>query len=111
MSERKEKTDTGLEPNIAGLLCYILGWVTGIIFLILERKNEFVRFHAMQSIATFGALTVALIIFSFIPLVGWILGGITWVLGFILWIMLMIKAFQGQSYKLPWVGNYAEKQV
>lgn len=111
MSEVKGKTSMGLEPNLAGLLCYVLGWVTGLIFFILEKENQFVRFHAMQSIVTFGALTVVSIILSFIPFIGWILGWLLSVLGFILWIILMIKAYQGQRYKLPWAGNFAEKQV
>lgn len=106
MSETKEKTETGLEPNIAGLLCYVLGWVTGIIFLILEKKNEFVRFHAIQSIITFGAINIFYIIFFWVPFF-WIL----WLLVFILWIILMFKAYQGQRYKLPWAGNFAEKQL
>ena len=68
-----------LKPNIAGLLCYLLFWVTGIIFLILEKKNQFVRFHAMQSIITFGALTIIAIIFNFIPF-GWIINIIVFIL-------------------------------
>ena len=111
MSESKEKTDMGLEPNIAGLLCYILGWVTGIIFLILEKQNEFVRFHAMQSIVVFGAITILELIFGWIPIIGWIFDWIIGVIAFILWIVLMFKAYQGQRYKLPWAGNFAEKQL
>lgn len=111
MSEVKGKTSMGLEPNLAGLLCYVLGWVTGLIFFILEKENQLVRFHAMQSIVTFGAITVVSIILSFIPFIGWILGWLLGVLGFILWIILMIKAYQGQRYKLPWAGDFAEKQV
>jgi len=111
MSEAKGKTSMGLEPNVAGLLCYVLGWVTGIIFFILEKENKFVRFHAMQSIVVFGAITVASIVLSFIPFIGWILGWLLSVLGLILWIILMIKAYQGQRFKLPWAGNFAEKQI
>ena len=111
MSEVKGKTSMGLEPNLAGLLCYVLGWVTGVIFFILEKENKFVRFHAMQSIVTFGALTLVNIILSFIPFIGWILGLLISLLGLILWIILMIKAYQGQRYKLPWAGDFAEKQV
>jgi len=111
MSEAKGKTSMGLEPNVAGLLCYVLGWVTGLIFFILEKENKFVRFHAMQSIVTFGAITVASIVLSFIPFIGWILGWLLSVLGFVLWIILMIKAYQGQRFKLPWAGNFAEKQI
>jgi len=111
MSEAKGKTSMGLEPNVAGLLCYVLGWVTGIIFFVLEKENKFVRFHAMQSIVVFGAITVASIVLSFIPFIGWILGWLLSVLGFVLWIILMIKAYQGQRFKLPWAGNFAEKQI
>ena len=60
-------TKTGLQENVAGLLCYILGWVTGIIFLILEPENKFVKFHAIQSIIVFGALSIVSAVF------GWIL--------------------------------------
>lgn len=106
-----EKTSTGLAANVAGLLCYVLGWISGLVFILIEKENKFVRFHAMQSIVTFGALTIVSIIISFIPFIGWILGWLISILGLILWIMLMIKAYQGQRYKLPWAGNFAEKQV
>ena len=111
MADEKGKTSIGLEQNLAGLLCYVLGWVTGLVFLVLEKENKFVRFHAIQSIATFGALTVVIIILNFIPFIGWILGWLVNVLGLVLWIILMIKAYQGQTYKLPWAGNFADKQA
>ena len=63
-------TSTGLSPNVAGLLCYVAGWITGIIFLVLEQRNKFVRFHAAQSIVTFGTITVAGIVLGLIPVVG-----------------------------------------
>jgi len=111
MSEAKGKTATGMEPNIAGLLCYVLGWVTGIVFLIIEKENQFVRFHAIQSIVVFGAYTLAAIILSFIPWIGWIIGWLVGVLAFVLWIVLMVKAYQGQRYKLPVAGNIAEQHA
>ena len=111
MSESRGKTSTGLEPNIAGLLCYVLGWVTGIIFFVLEKDDKFVRFHAMQSIIVFGAITVAWIILGFIPFIGWILGWLLSVLWLILWVILMVKAYKGERYKLPWAGDIAEKQA
>ena len=104
-----EKTSTGLAENVAGLLCYVVGWVSGIVFLLLEPKNKFVRFHAVQSIAVFGVITIAGIVLGFIPFVGWVIGWIIWVIGIILWILLMIRAYQGARYKLPWAGNLAEK--
>lgn len=111
MSETAEKSSTGLQPNIAGLLSYVAWWVTGIVFLIIEKENQFVRFHAWQSIVVFGAITVANIILSFIPIVGWIIAWILWVVGIILWIVLMVKAYQGQRYKVKWAGDFAEKQL
>ncbi|HEY41277.1 MAG TPA: DUF4870 domain-containing protein [Dehalococcoidia bacterium] len=111
MSEAGGKTSTGMEPNVAGLLCYVLGWVTGIIFFIMEKENQFVRFHAMQSIVTFGAFTIVSIVLSFIPVVGWVLGMLLGILAFILWIILMMKAYQGEKYKLPIAGDFAEKQI
>jgi len=103
------KTDVGLEENVAGLLCYVLGWVSGIVFLILEPKNKFVRYHAIQSIIVFGAITIASAILSWIPFIGVFFGWALSVLAIILWIVLMVKAYQGKKYKLPVSGNMAEK--
>ncbi len=104
-----EKTSMGLEQNVAGLLCYVLGWITGLIFFLLEKDNKFVRFHAMQSILVFGGLTIIGIILGWIPILGWILGALLSLLGLVLWILLMVKAYQNVMYKLPWVGDLAEK--
>ena len=105
------KTSTGLEENVAGLLCYVLGWITGLVFILIEKENQMVRFHAMQSIIVFGAISVVSIIISFIPLLGTILGIILSVLALVLWILLMIKAYQGEKYKIPVAGDIAEKQT
>ncbi len=106
-----EKASMGLDENVAGLLCYVLGWISGIVFIIIEHENKYVRFHAIQSIIVFGALTIASGILSWIPFIGafftWLIG----VLSIILWIVLMIKAYQGTRYKLPLSGNLAEKWV
>ena len=99
---------TGLEPNIAGLLCYLGGWITGIVFLVIEQKNKFVRFHALQSIVTFGALTVAGALLSWIPFFGGFFIAAIVILAFILWILLMVKAYQGELYKVPVAGQVAE---
>jgi uncharacterized membrane protein len=103
------KTAVGLEENVAGLLCYVLGWISGIVFLIIEPKNKFVRYHAIQSIIVFGAITIVMAILSPIPIVGVVFFWILWVLWVILWIVLMVKAYQGTRYKLPVSGNMAEK--
>ena len=103
-----EGSSTGLEPNIAGLLCYLGGWITGIIFLVIEQKNNFVRFHALQSIITFGAITVASALLGWIPYAGSFFGGILGILALVLWILLMVKAHQGELYKVPVAGQVAE---
>ena len=101
----------GLEENIAGVLCYVLGWLTGIVFLVLERENKFVRFHAMQSITTFLSLSVIGMLISWIPFIGWVTSQLIGILSLIVWLILMFKAYQGEMYKLPVVGDFAEKQV
>ena len=106
-----EKTSTGLAENVAGLLCFVLGWVSGLVFILIERENKFVRFHAMQSIIVFGAITVVGFVLGWVPVIGAVIGGIIWVLGLVLWIVLMVKAYQGTMYKLPLSGNMAEKWV
>ena len=106
-----EESSTGLQPNVAGLLCYVVGWITGIVFLVIEKKSTFVKFHAWQSIMTFGVLSVAYLILFWIPLIGWAIAWVIWILGIVLWILLMIQAGTGKMYKLPWVGNWAENQA
>jgi uncharacterized membrane protein len=95
------KSSTGLEENVAGLLCYLVGWVSGLVFFLIEKDSQFVKFHAMQSIITFGACAIL----SFIPVVQWFI----WVLALVLWIILMIKAYHGEKFKLPFIGDLAEK--
>ena len=101
MSADLGKCSTGLEPKVAGLLCYLVGILSGIIFYLIEKENKFVRFHALQSIIVFGAL----IVLSFIPLIQIIVP----IAGAILWILLMVKAVQGNFFKLPLAGDLAEK--
>ena len=102
-------TSTGLAPNVAALLCYVAGWITGIIFLVLEQKNKFVRFHAAQSIIAFGTITVAGVLLGLIPLAGGVFSAIIGIIGFIVWIVMMVKASNGEWYKLPWAGDVAEQ--
>jgi len=108
---QKPKTSIGLEENLTGLLCYLAIWVTGLIFLLLEKESRFVRFHAMQSLVTFLSLTVFAWILSFIAVFFWILWPLVWVvylLMLVFWIVGMVKAYQGEMYKFPVFGNIAE---
>ncbi|GAI26588.1 unnamed protein product, partial [marine sediment metagenome] len=122
-SETSEAS-TNLQPNIAGLLCYVALWVTGIVFVVIEKKSTFVKFHAWQSIMTFGILTGILFIVSpvfsriavatFSPgllVASGVLSTILWILGLILWIILLIQAGSGKMWKVPLVGDWAEKQA
>jgi uncharacterized membrane protein len=109
---KKAKTSTELDENVAGLLCYVLyllAWISGLVFFLIEKKNKFVRFHALQAIIVFGVLFLALIIIGWIPFIGWIIDILIYILALVLWIILMIKAYQGEKFKLPWAGNLAEK--
>jgi uncharacterized membrane protein len=102
----------GLQENVAGLLCYLFGWVTGIIFLLID-KRPFVKFHAAQSIVVFGGLTVIRIGLLFLHgMLGGILGfglfGLLGLLGLILWVLLMVKAYQHQMFRLPIAADIAD---
>ena len=104
-----EKSSTGLPENIAGLLCYLLGWISGLIFCLIEKQSDFVKYHATQSVIVFGTLTLASIALGVVPFIGGLLAPLLSLLTFALWIILMIKAFQHTRYKLPWAGDLAEK--
>jgi uncharacterized membrane protein len=115
MSEAKGKTSMGMEQNVEGLLCYVLGFITGIVFFVMEKENKFVRFHAMQSIVVFGAIFVVDIFLSIMNAfigIHWIFSlllGLIGLLTLILWLVLMLQAYQGKMFKLPVAGDIAEK--
>ncbi len=102
---------TGLSPNIAGALSYLFGFVTGIIFLLVEKEDQFVRFHAMQSIIVFGALFIATTVVNIIPFLGQLISLLLSLLGVVLWIMLMVKAYQGEEWEVPVLGEIAREQM
>lgn len=104
-------TVLGIDKNFEALLCYVLGWISGIVFLFLEKENKYVRFHAMQSLVTFLALFIISVAIGWIPILGWLISVLISILGLVLWIMLMIKAYQGETYKLPYAGDFAEEQL
>jgi uncharacterized membrane protein len=103
-----ERTSMSMRASAAGWLSYLGGWITGLIFLLLKRENRFVRFHAMQSLIFFGAMSMVTTVFSHIPLLASIGVGLGFV-SFICWIVLIVKAARGRYYKLPIIGDYAEK--
>ncbi len=102
------KTSLGLDRNITSLLAYALGWVSGLVIFLLEKEDDLVRFHAMQSIVTFGGLTIAGILFGTMFMYVGFFGGLINMISIALWILLMIKAYQGEKFMLPVVGEIAE---
>ena len=105
------ESSTSLAPRLAGFLCYLGVWVTGIIFFVIEQKNRWVRFHAAQSIVVFGSLFVAGSILGWVPFVGDFFSAILTIFGIVMWIVLMVKAFNGESYRVPWAADVAEMMV
>jgi uncharacterized membrane protein len=105
-----EKSSTGMDANLAALLSYLLGFITGIVFFILEKDSKYVKFHAMQSILVSVAIMIINFILGLIPILGWILAFLISLASIILWIVLMIKAYKYTWFKLPVIGEIAEKQ-
>ena len=122
------KSSTGLDENVASLLSYVFGWVSGLIFFLMEKDSRLVRFHAMQSILlnvliVVVAIVLGIVISILIFILGQISGllaGIAWLLWvlfelvfglaiLIVWVMCLINAYGGVMYKLPIIGNYAEQ--
>jgi len=107
-----EKSSIGLDSNVAAALAYGLGWVTGLAFLLAERENRFVRFHALQSTLAFGALSILWMVSLSIPIFGWLMAFIVIPpVSVVLWLFMMLKAYQGERYKLPIVGDMAEQRA
>jgi uncharacterized membrane protein len=115
-------TLAGLDDNVAGALCYLIGFITGIIFLVLEpySKRPFVRFHAFQSIlfsvgwiAFSMILSIGFLFFGFLHLgvVYLMFRGLIGLVGFLIWLYCMWKAFNREWYQLPIVGPIAAKQA
>jgi uncharacterized membrane protein len=111
-TDSPDKSSIGLDANVAAALAYALGWVSGVAFLLKERENPFVRFHALQSTITFGALSVAWFVGLAIPFLGWLISFVVIVpLSAFLWLLLMFKAYQGERFKLPVFGDLAEQRM
>lgn len=111
-------TSMNMDPNVAAGISYIFGWITGLIFFLMEKQNRFVRFHAMQSIILSVAVTVVEIVLEvlsaafFFTSIGCIFAPIVGLVGlafFVLWLICLINAFQGKYFKLPVIGDMAER--
>ena len=120
MSDLQTPSSTGLQANVAGALAYVLGPITGIAFLVMEKQSRFVRFHAMQSTLVGIAMVVVNVVFNVfsavlgrIPFIGWVFAlliGLGFaLLSLALWLALMFQAYQGREWELPIVGEHARK--
>ena|SRR3984957_5430858 len=115
MAAAPAASSEGLAENVAGLLCYAVGWLTGIIFLLID-KRPFVKFHAAQSIVVFGALMILRIGFGIVMGIGGFVGFGLWamvsmvigLLTVILWILLMVKAYQHELFRVPIAAPIAD---
>jgi len=109
-------TDTGMAENVAGLLCYAVGWITGLIFFLID-KRPFVRFHAAQSIVVFGGLSIFYWVLSFVFMFSGLAGfailslvfTLIWLASLVLWILCMVKAYQHQKFEVPVAADFAKK--
>ena len=104
------RSSTGLDENIAGALAYFGIFISGIALLVLEKNSTYVRFHALQSTVTFLSLFVINLVGGLIPLIGPLLSVLIPPAALILWIVLIVKAYQGERWQLPVIGEIAEER-
>lgn len=118
--DNKDTSSLGLEPHVAAFLSYV--FFTGIIFLMIEKENKYIRFHAWQSVAFLAAIVmifvgckivIGILMMVFAPLAGLVefLLWITLMVCVVFWIVSMVKAYKGEMYQLPIVGDIAKKQA
>jgi uncharacterized membrane protein len=115
-------SSTGLPSNVAGALAYLLGPITGVLFLVLEKRDGFVRFHAGQSIGVSIIFIVAGVllgvlssVLAVVPILGWLVGlalslGFS-LLGLVVWVFLMFQAWQGRRWEAPVVGEKVREML
>ncbi|HEX5474523.1 MAG TPA: DUF4870 domain-containing protein [Vicinamibacterales bacterium] len=106
------KTSTGLDANVAAALSYFLGFVTGIIFLVAEKDDRFVRFHAMQSTILFLGLVGIDIVINVVPILGALVVIFLVIpVSAVLWLLLMFEAYRGEEFRLPVIGRIAAERI
>lgn len=109
MSE--QETVLGIGENLEAALCYVLGFLSGIFFLLMEKDNKFIRFHALQSLITFLGFFIIVSIIGWIPIIGWLISLLSAPISLIIAVFLMYKAYQGEVFKLPRIGDFAEEKI
>ena len=106
-----KKSIFGLSENVAGALCYAGFFFSGIIILVMEKENRFVRFHALQSTLWFMVLGVASTVAGWLPIIRGPLGSLIWLVTVLSWLFLIYNAFMGKQYKIPMIGDTVEAQI
>jgi uncharacterized membrane protein len=105
-------SSTGLDTNLAAALSYLAGFLSGILFLLVEKNSRFVRFHAMQSTLVFVAAFVLHVVLGILPGIGPLLSIMVLApVSIAVWLVLMFQAFQGKKFKLPYFGDLAESKL
>ncbi len=111
--ELGSKSSTGLDENVAGLLCYIAGPISGFIFYLMEKQSRFVRFHAVQAIAAILPLWIAywvvVAVTGWIPIIGWLVRLVAGLIVGIVVLFMMWRAYNHERFKLPFAGDVAER--
>jgi len=116
----EKPTSTGLDARLASMLCYAGWWVTGLVFLFAERRHAAVRFHAAQSLVVFGVISVALLLCGGASAVAFFvaaptfqmlqaIGNLIWFGAVLLWLFLLVKAWRGETWRVPVAGDFAAK--
>lgn len=115
-------TSTGVDPRLSAVLCYAAWWITGLVFLLLERENRQVRFHAAQSVVVFGGLSLlmglvaavsatTLFVVPSVFLSIWPLNYLVWIVAVGVWLVLMLRAFRGETWRVPGAAELADRLV
>ena len=113
-------TSTGVEPRLAAVLCYSAWWISGLIFLIIEQQHRTVRFHAAQSLVLFGGLSLVigmlsagsvgmLVVSAAAFQAARLLVYLVWIAAVAIWMLLMLKTFQGETWRVPFASDLAAR--
>ncbi len=115
-----ESTSTGVDARLTSVLCYAGWWVTGLVFLFVERRHRGVRFHAAQSLLVFGTLSAVMLVSGGASAVAFLVegpsfrmlqaaGNLVWIAAVALWLILLVRTWRGETWRLPLVADLADR--
>ena len=105
------RSSLNMSENIAALIAYLFGWISGLIIFLLEKDSRFVRFHALQSLVFFGGMSLILGILIRIPLIGRVFALAGFILSLVYWVIGMVNAYRGELYRFPIAGDFAARHI